>query len=135
MTFTVRATPHLNRCTAASSRRPAAATFAWTACKDRATAPHFPQRDHHPITIMSPAHRTSGSWTKISMGARAHTNAIAPARRLSSAPRSPLRGALRGDRAPPPALHHNEWSEDKPQDHIVNNLTTPGRLDKGRPHR
>jgi transposase len=40
---------------AASSREPAAATSAWTACKDRAAAPHFPQREPHPITIMSPA--------------------------------------------------------------------------------
>src|SRR5205807_2253194 len=30
-------------------------TLAWTARKDRAAAPHFPQRESHPITIMSPA--------------------------------------------------------------------------------
>ena len=46
MNITVRATLHLNRCTAASSRQTAAATPAWTARKDRAAAPHFPQRDH-----------------------------------------------------------------------------------------
>ena len=48
-------TPHISRCTAAGSRQPAAATPAWTARKDRAAAPHFPQREQHPITIMSPA--------------------------------------------------------------------------------
>jgi transposase len=49
--------PHLSRCTAASSRQIAAATPAWTARKDRAAAPHFPQREPPPITIMSPAHQ------------------------------------------------------------------------------
>ena len=34
----------------------------------------FPQRETHPITIMSPARRTAGSRTEISMGARAHNN-------------------------------------------------------------
>ena len=47
--------PHVSRCTAASSRQTAAATPAWTARKDRAAAPHFPKRERHPITIMSPA--------------------------------------------------------------------------------
>jgi hypothetical protein len=75
MNITVRATLHLNRCTAASSRQPAAATSAWTACKDRAAAPHFPQRDHHPITIMSPAHQTPGVADQDKHGRpRAHTH-------------------------------------------------------------
>ena len=47
----------------------------------------------------SPSCRRPGanprSWTEISMGTRAHTTPIAPARRLSSAPRSALRAALR----------------------------------------
>ena len=63
----------------------------------------------NPITIMSPTPvATPESRTEISMGTRAHTTPIAPARRLSSAPRSALRAALRGDRAPPLALDHNE---------------------------
>jgi Transposase IS116/IS110/IS902 family len=50
----VRRAPHVNRCTAASSRQTAAATPPWTARKDRAAA-RTPQREPHPITIMSPA--------------------------------------------------------------------------------
>jgi len=50
----------------------------------------------NPITIMSPTPvATPESRTEISMGTRAHTTPIAPARRLSSAPRSALRAALR----------------------------------------
>ena len=74
MTFTVRATLHLNRCTAASSPHPAAATSAWTACKDRAAAPHFPQREQHPITIMSPAHQRRVADQDKHGRPRAHTH-------------------------------------------------------------
>jgi hypothetical protein len=114
MTFPSCAQAQVSRCTAARSRQLAAATLAWTASKDRAAAPHFPQREPHPITIMSPARHTEGSWTKISMGARAHT----PRNSASTAPvkRSALgpQGRPTGDRAPPLALDHNEWSEDEP---------------------
>ena len=53
MSDLVRATPHVNRCTATSSPQPAAATPAWTASKDRAAAPQLPPSGN-PITIMSP---------------------------------------------------------------------------------
>ena len=68
-----------------------------------ASASPFPQREH-PITIMSPARRTAGSWTEISMGARAHQTPHSASRRLSSATRSARRAAPPGDRAPPLAL-------------------------------
>jgi hypothetical protein len=58
-----------------------------------------------PSTIMSPTRPTAGSRTEIRLGARAHTPPIAPARRLSSAPRSALPAAQRGDRAPPLTLN------------------------------
>ena len=89
------ATPHVSRCTAASSRQAAAATSAWTARKDRAAAPHSPSGNHTPSPSCRRPTTRQGSWTKISMGARAHTNGLAPARRLSSASRSALRAALR----------------------------------------
>ena len=40
--------PYLSRCTAAGSRHRPAATFAWTAQKDRAPQ-RFPLRELHPI--------------------------------------------------------------------------------------
>jgi hypothetical protein len=96
---------------------------------------HFPQREPHPITIMSPALSQPGSWTKISMGARAHTNAdSANRRRLSSAPRSALRAALPGDRTPPPALRPQRRWPGLPPGH-ANNFSTMRGLDKGRLHR
>jgi hypothetical protein len=49
---------------------------------------HLPQREPHPITIMSPARSQPGSWTKISMGARAHQYVEAPPRRASQALRA-----------------------------------------------
>ena len=124
--------PHISRCTATSSRQTAAATPAWTARKDRAAAPHFPQRESHPITIMSPARSQPGSWTKISMGARAHTNAdSASRRRLSSAPRSALRAAP-GDRRHRWRSITTTWpGMPRPRQQL---LTMRG-LDKGRLHR
>jgi hypothetical protein len=43
-------------------------------------------------------------------------------------------GRPTGDRAPPLALNHNEWSGASPEDHVVSNLILGG-LDKGRLHR
>jgi hypothetical protein len=73
MSVLVRATPHVSRCTAASSGRPAAATSAWTASKDRAAAPQLPPAGN-PITIMSPTPIAPESRTEISMGTRAHAD-------------------------------------------------------------
>jgi hypothetical protein len=61
-----------------------------------------------PSTIMSPAHRTAGSWTEIRLGARAHS----PTNGASTAPvkRYALGTSDRpaSDRAPPPALTNND---------------------------
>ncbi len=69
------------------------------------------------------------------MGARAHTPptssaSTAPVKRFALGPP----GCPTGDRAPPLALDHNEWSGASPEDHVVNNLTLGG-LDKDRLHR
>ena len=63
-----------SRCTAASSRHSAAATPAWTASKDRAAALPFPHAGTPSPSCRRPA-ANPRSWTEISMGARAHTNA------------------------------------------------------------
>ena len=74
MNHLVRATPHVSRCTAASSPHPAAATSAWTASKDRAAAPQSspsgnPHHHHVADTGSQPESRT-----EISMGTRAHAD-------------------------------------------------------------
>src|ERR1019366_2008675 len=66
--------PKDHQCTAAGSRQTAAATFAWTARKDRAAATLHPAgtTPHHPS-----CHRPGANprpRTEISLGARAYTN-------------------------------------------------------------
>jgi hypothetical protein len=122
MNITVRATPHLNRCTATSSRQPAAATPAWTACKDRAAAPHLPQREQHPITIMSPAQHTPRVVDQDKHGRprahKRHSASTTPVKRSALGPP----GRPTGDRRPPLALDDNEWSQwSEPRDHVDDN--------------
>ena len=105
----MRATPERHRCTAAGSRHAAAATFAWTASKDRAAATLSSSGNNTPSTIMSPAGKANPrSWTEISLGARAHTPtnsaSTAPVKRYAlGSPGSPA-----GDRPPRLALTSNE---------------------------
>src|SRR6266849_4162748 len=64
-----------------------------------------------PSTIMSPTRRTAGPWTEVRLGARAHspTNSAstAPVKRYALGPS----GRPARDRAPPPALEHNDVGE------------------------
>ena len=64
-----------------------------------------------PSTIMSPSRRKAGSRTEIRLSTRAHTHAdsasSAPVKRYALGPT----GRPPGDRAPPPALEHNDVGE------------------------
>ena len=124
--------PYLSRCTAAGSRHCAAATSRVDGLQRMSGRMLFPQRE-----TPSPScrrHGTNpGSRTKISMGTRAHTPGSASTARLSSAPRSALRAALRGDRTPSLALDRNEVVRNKPG-HLGQQLHLGG-LDRARLHR
>jgi hypothetical protein len=108
--------PERHRCTAASSRHSAAATFAWTASKDRAAAtPHPAGTTPHQPSCRRPR-ANPRSWTEISLGARAHTtNSAATGAAVKRFALGPP-AAPRGDRTPPPAQNHNDVGGD---------LTTP----------
>ena len=84
----------------------------------------------------SPSCRRPGanprSWTKISMGTRAHTTPIAPTRRPSSAPRSALRAALRVTGHRSWRSHTTRWPSPghPPNNFTHTSLTRPDCTDK-----
>ncbi len=119
MTLTVRATLHLTDAPRPAPDNPLPPRPAWTACEDRAAAPQLPPAGttpHHHHVAGPP---TPGSWTKISMGARAHTPAssasTAPVKRFAPSPP----GCPTGDRPPLPTLDHNERPGAYPEDHVI----------------
>ncbi len=123
--------PERHRCTAAGSLHAAAATHAWTASKDRAAATLHPAR----TTPHQPSCRRPGanprSRTEISLGARAHTATIdrAIAAHQSSAARSALRAARRGDRSPLSALNRKDVEDSLDPD--VQQKAAVARLTRG----
>ena len=93
-----------------------------TALPPAGTTPHSP-------SCRRPA--TARSWTEISMGARAHTQPIAPARRLSSAPRSALRARPTGDRTAAAGAQSQRVIRGRARGPHRQQTSTRGGLDRG----